>query len=82
MRAERKELEATDAVEARGEAAAPDRGPEPAPFRPEDVVPFFRLDLRVARGASPGLFEVSDPASGKSFTLYEFELAVARMLDG
>ncbi|HET8539556.1 MAG TPA: hypothetical protein VFL83_06765, partial [Anaeromyxobacter sp.] len=47
-----------------------------------DVVPFFRLDLRVARGASPGLFEVSDPASGKSFTLYEFELAVARMLDG
>ena len=55
---------------------------EPAPFEGGDVVPLFRTDLRVARGASPSLFDVSDPASGRKFTLYEFELAIARMLDG
>ena len=62
--------------------APPGRAPAPAPLGSGDTVPLFRSDLRVARGASPALFEVSDPASGRSFTLYEFELALARMLDG
>jgi hypothetical protein len=57
--------------------------PEPAPFRgDDDAVPRFRTDLRVERGASPALYDVTDPASGRRFTLYEFELAIARMLDG
>lgn len=56
--------------------------PEPQPLGPEDVVPRFRTDLQVSRGATPALYDVSDPATGRRFTLYEFELAIARMLDG
>jgi len=47
-----------------------------------EVVPVLRPDLLVGRGASPGLFELSDPKTGRSLILYEFELSVARMLDG
>lgn len=65
-----------------GEGAASPSVPEPTPFGPGDVVPRFRTDLHVQRGATPALFDVSDPLSGRKFTLYEFELAVARMLDG
>jgi hypothetical protein len=54
----------------------------PAPLAPGDPVPLFRSDLRVGRGATAGLFEVADPSWGRSFTLYDFELSVARMLDG
>jgi hypothetical protein len=56
--------------------------PEPPPFGPEDAVPRFRTDLQVRRGATPALFDVSDPVTERKFTLYEFELAIARMLDG
>lgn len=63
---------ATDAFVGRG----------PPPLAAESAVPRFRCDLRVSRSVSAGLFEVSDPATGRSFTLYEFELALARMLDG
>jgi hypothetical protein len=64
------------------EQLAPAAAPEPQPFGPDDVVPKFRTDLHVARGASPALFDVSDPITGRKFTLYEFELAIARLLDG
>jgi hypothetical protein len=65
-----------------GDLGQPPVAPEPAPFAPGDVVPAFRFDLRIGRGAAPGLFEVSDPRSGKRFVLYEFELSIARLLDG
>lgn len=55
---------------------------EPKRLAATDAVPVFRGDLQIAKGASAGLFEVADPAGGRHFTLYEFELSVARMLDG
>jgi hypothetical protein len=65
------------------EEVAPAPGtPEPTPLAPADAVPAFRADLTVEKGAAAGLFEVTDPASGRHFTLYEFELSIARMLDG
>lgn len=54
----------------------------PAALAAGDAVPRFRADLCVERGASGGLYDVSDPATGRRFTLYEFELSIARMLDG
>ena len=56
--------------------------PEPMPMGPSDSVPIFRTDLKIDKGANAGLFEVTDPVSGRHFTLYEFELSIARMLDG
>ena len=56
--------------------------PEPRPMGPSDSVPIFRTDLKIDKGANAGLFEVTDPVSGRHFTLYEFELSIARMLDG
>ncbi len=56
--------------------------PPPAPLGLEAVVPLFRSDLLTERGPTPVLWLVSDPAGGKKFSFYEFELSVARMLDG
>ncbi|HUB06026.1 MAG TPA: hypothetical protein VMB50_03450 [Myxococcales bacterium] len=61
--------------------------PRPAvgrrPLRLQDAVPMFRADLHVAPSpTSPGLVEVADPVRKRSFTLYDFEASVARMLDG
>jgi hypothetical protein len=67
--------ETTDAFVARTGA------PDPRPLAAADAVPIFRTDLKLDKG-SPGLYEVSDPATGRHFTLYEFELSIARMLDG
>jgi hypothetical protein len=53
-----------------------------APLAAGDCVPLFRTDLCVARGASPGLYDVSVPGSERRFTVYEFELAIGRLLDG
>lgn len=68
--------ETTDAFVARTGSQAP------APLGATDAVPVFRSDLQIGKGASAGLFEVGDPATGRHFTLYEFELSIARMLDG
>lgn len=66
-----------------GEEPEPVAGsPEPRPLAPGEPVPVFRTDLAIGKGASGGTFEVTDPASGRHFTLYEFELSIARMLDG
>lgn len=54
----------------------------PRALAPADVVPNLRADLVVARGAAPGQLEVRDPAGGDALVLYDFELQVARMLDG
>lgn len=49
-----------------------------------ETVPRFRRDLKIERkGESAGLYEVTDPTQAdKHFTLYDFELSIARMLDG
>jgi len=79
-------IDAPEEIDVAIELAEGDPGsaPEsaPAPLTPRDPVPRFRADLRVARGASPGLLDVTDPLRGRTFTLYEFELGVARLLDG
>jgi hypothetical protein len=66
--------ETTDAFVARTGA--------PARLALTDAVPILRGDLEIVKGASAGLFEVGAPTSGRHFTLYEFELSIARMLDG
>lgn len=46
------------------------------------LVPRLRTELVVSRGAAPGLFELYRPGVGPRLVLYDFELSVARMLDG
>ncbi len=49
----------------------------------EDPVPLLRGDLVItASPTSRGTREVADPRAGRSFTLYDFEVSIARMLDG
>ena len=60
----------------------PSEAPAAAKPSPEDTVRLFRRDLNVARRPSSSLFEVTDPVSGKAFPLYDFEVSIARMLDG
>lgn len=80
------ELDSTDGVpDGAGPAPSPEPpppAPEPAPLGPDDPVPCFRTDLQVGRGATAGLFQVADPTRDRAFTLYDFELSLARMLDG
>ena len=48
-----------------------------------DVVPTLRGDLIIAKlESSRGTLEVKDPLTERSFTLYDFEVSIARMLDG
>lgn len=49
---------------------------------PDDVVPGFRPDLKVSPGEKANLVQVSDPSTNRSFTLYDFEVHIARLLDG
>lgn len=49
---------------------------------PEELAPIFRADLQIQPKEGSDLVEVSDPVSGKKFTLYEFEVSLARMLSG
>ncbi len=53
------------------------------PLGPGDVVPSFRTDLSLASAVEgQGATQVRDGLSGRSFTLFDFELSIARMLDG
>lgn len=60
----------------------------PVPQRPtppppsEERVPCIRNDLTFAPGKRMGVVEVKDPRRNRSFTLYDFEANIARMLDG
>lgn len=60
--------------------------PTPHPVPPEvaleDAVPRLRTDLVFKPAARAGLVEVRDLHAGRSFTLFEFEVTIARMLDG
>jgi hypothetical protein len=53
----------------------------PAPSL-DEVVPCIRNDLDFVPGRKLGLMEVKDLARNRSFTLYDFEANIARMLDG
>ena len=48
----------------------------------DDVVRLFRADLKIQRRVSSNLLDVADPQTGKAFPLYDFEISLARMLDG
>lgn len=50
---------------------------------PSATVPKVRLDLQVSKvPEAQGIFLVRDPVGGRTFSLFDFELSVARMLDG
>ncbi len=53
-----------------------------ATLLPDDKVPAFRTDLGVAAAPKPGLMLVTDKQRDRSFTLYDFEVHIARLLDG
>lgn len=63
-----------------------DQGTVPEPQgleRLSDVVPRLRNDLRIERaGTSGALAQVTDTLKNRSFTLYDFEVSIARLLDG
>ncbi len=56
--------------------------PSQAVLLPDDVVPAFRTDLGVAPAPKAGLMLVTDKKRDRSFTLYDFEVHIARLLDG
>src|SRR5262249_37521737 len=62
--------------------AAPPQTPAAPKASPDETVRLFRRDLKVSRRPGSSLFEVTDPVSGKAFQLYDFEVSIARMLDG
>lgn len=50
---------------------------------PSDAVPTLRSDLKiVVSEKTKGLFEVTDTVRGQTFSLYDFEVSIARMLNG
>lgn len=49
---------------------------------PTDKVPSLRPDLQIKRADKGGTMEVKDPVRGQSFSLYDFEVSIARMLNG
>lgn len=62
---------------------APEAPAVPSVEEPTDLVPKLRGDLVITKSTtSKGTLEVKDPTSNRSFTLYDFEVSIARMLDG
>jgi hypothetical protein len=51
------------------------------PMQAEETVPSLRADLHLER-ASRGKVTVRDPSTGRSVALHEFEVSLARMLNG
>lgn len=52
-------------------------------LQPDDVVPRLRQDLRISQGAGEdGIFEVEAPDTGLRTALHDFELSMARLLNG
>jgi tetratricopeptide (TPR) repeat protein len=57
--------------------------PSPGLEALDDTVPSFRTDLLVDPAPEArGVVQVTCPLTSRTFTLYDFELSVARMLDG
>ncbi|MFT3842158.1 MAG: biotin/lipoyl-binding protein [Myxococcaceae bacterium] len=58
-------------------------GPTDDPLKPEHIVPSMRNDLKiVATAGARSTYQVSDPGAHRAFTLFDFEVSIARMLDG
>jgi len=56
---------------------------QPGVETPDDVVPALRGDLVISRPeGAKGTMQVKDPLTERLFTLYDFEVSIARMLDG
>ncbi|MBL8914260.1 MAG: hypothetical protein JNM17_26380 [Archangium sp.] len=56
---------------------------QPGVENPEDIVPSLRADLIITRPEGmKGTMQVKDPIADRVFTLYDFEVSIARMLDG
>ncbi|MBX5483554.1 MAG: HlyD family efflux transporter periplasmic adaptor subunit [Myxococcaceae bacterium] len=56
---------------------------DPAPRLLSDIVPLLRSDLSIAlKPDSPGLYEVGRRGDSRTFTMYDFEVSIARMLNG
>jgi hypothetical protein len=53
-----------------------------ASLQPEDKTLALKRGLKMTPDASKGVVQVTDPATGKSFSLYDFEISLAKMLDG
>lgn len=57
--------------------------PKPGVEKPSDRVPALRPDLVIAKLVPSGeVLEVFDPKRGRGFSLLDFEISLARMLDG
>lgn len=57
--------------------------PRPGVEKLGDRVPALRPDLRISKLLPSGeVFEVFDPKRGRGFSLLDFEISVARLLDG
>ncbi|MEW5743637.1 MAG: hypothetical protein AB1938_32295, partial [Myxococcota bacterium] len=51
--------------------------------RLDDVAPALRGDLLIEKvSGTKGVLQVTDPLKNRSFTLYDFEVSIARLLDG
>ncbi|MCC6332782.1 MAG: hypothetical protein IT380_02195, partial [Myxococcales bacterium] len=51
--------------------------------RLDDAAPALRGDLLIEKPAgTKGVLQVTDPLKNRSFTLYDFEVSIARLLDG
>jgi membrane fusion protein (multidrug efflux system) len=48
----------------------------------QDAVPRLRADLHISPSDTPGVVQVGNGAGGRTFTLRDFEMSIARMLDG
>jgi multidrug efflux pump subunit AcrA (membrane-fusion protein) len=46
------------------------------------LVPKLRIDLQVRPGPAPGVVDVGDMVTGRTFPMRDFEVSIARMLDG
>ncbi len=68
-------------AEARQRPSRPSNQDIPKVLSSTDVVPEFRAELQLARLQGGG-YNVSDPTTGRSIALNEFEVSLARMLNG
>ncbi|HEY3450248.1 MAG TPA: hypothetical protein VGK67_28090 [Myxococcales bacterium] len=64
--------------------AEPEKPAEPPPSlqSPDLLVPIFRADLVLKRKDKGGVFDVTDPQTNRTFAFYDFEISIARMLNG
>ncbi|MBI5542858.1 MAG: hypothetical protein HY901_03145 [Deltaproteobacteria bacterium] len=79
-------IQSSDASDTSGEKAVEvnveDISELPAAPTADELAPLFRSDLTLGRRAAGGLYDVADPVTLKTFAFYDFEISIARMLNG